>query len=215
MQLPTVLWLLIAVSTSTIAILENLTLPLFQIPMNHTLTAPGSTSIDDWANAARQNIYRQSQEQQTVITVLKYLFEGKQSPQQATTIISQTYNALIRQGNTASVFELWLMICEASQMLGSNQNIDGQIIQLLNQLSSLPDVTDSQGRPIGPGAGFSGVYWRDLPAFRIMFREYAMGEICYCPFSMTEFADTNQISSQGSQKRQMKATGPMLNAKLY
>lgn len=41
----------------------------------------------------------------------------------------------------------------------------------------LPDVTDQSGKAIGPGGGFSGLYWKDLPGLAITFREYAIGEL--------------------------------------
>lgn len=85
---------------------------------------------------------------------------------------------MLRQGFTISpVFELWGMICEATRMLGNNINIDKRLLELLNGISTLPDVKDQSGKAINAGGGFPGVYWKDLPAFAVFFREYAIGTL--------------------------------------
>jgi hypothetical protein len=48
-------------------------------------------------------------------------------------------------------------------------------------IKELPDVTDMYGNAITPRDWSSaGVYWRDLPEFALMFREYAIGNSSVC-----------------------------------
>ena len=72
------------------------------------------------------------------------------------------------------------MICEAITILGNSRTIDEHLILLLNAFSNLSNVTDPSGELIRPGDGSSQVYWQDLPALTIIFREYAMGTSSGC-----------------------------------
>lgn len=67
------------------------------------------------------------------------------------------------------------MICEATRMLGSDLQIDQRLIDMLNAILKLPDVTDSGGVAIGPGYGYDGVYRKDLLGLAMMFTENSIG----------------------------------------
>jgi len=146
--------------------------------MNLSMAATNGMSIEDWATAALQGPYRQSREQQLAIHTLEDVFYGKTGADLAATTIASLFDPLLEHGFTVSpVFELWVSVCEAIRMLGGNQDIDGRLIELLNAIAKLPDVKDQSGRAIGPGGGFSGVHWKDLPGLAIKFREYAIGTL--------------------------------------
>lgn len=138
-------------------------------------------STDDWAQTARQGQYRQSPEQQQAITVLKSVFDGYVKPQSGAGQIGSIYEPLLKEGFADNpVNQLWTMICEAAQILGGDHNIDGHLISFLDALSQLPDVRDTSSNPITGGelANY-GVYWKDLPSFAIILREYAFGKYYY------------------------------------
>lgn len=165
------------------SLFANLSIPILSASRNNSLTSKSSMSIKAWADAARRGPYRQSWAPQHAISVLEYLFDGKEAPNKASTTIASLYDPLLKQGFTVSpVFGFWAIICEAVRMLGGIREIDERLIALLNAMWRLPDVTDHTGRPIGPGGGFSGVYWKDLPGLAITFREYAIGwyPVLYC-----------------------------------
>lgn len=167
--LPMVLRLVTAIPT------HNLVLP--KLPSTtYNLTMGSSDLIKVWADEARRRPIRQKMINQRAIDILEALFEGKDTPERSATKLTATYNPALQEGFKLSpVFELWGMICEATQVLGGDWEIDKNLIELLNALARQPDVTDESGKAIGPGGGYDGVYWKDLPALPIMFREYAIG----------------------------------------
>lgn len=157
---------------------------------NNDITAStNGMSIESWAADARQNPYSKVWQQQRAIDTLEALFQGKRDPDRVATTIASLYDLMLKQGFTLSpVYQLWTMICEATRELGSDREIDIHLIELLNSVSKLPDVTDKTGKAIGPGKGVSGVYWKDLPGLAIMLREYAFGmfSTSYCAVFMDE-----------------------------
>ncbi|KAL8994988.1 MAG: hypothetical protein Q9169_005187 [Polycauliona sp. 2 TL-2023] len=102
------------------------------------------------------------------------MFEGHDTPERIATRIDDIYNPALKAGSKGCVFNLWAMICQATQILGNDMGISMQLVQLINALRRLPDVVDDEGRPIQPAYGWwgMGVYWRDLPVLGISFSEY-------------------------------------------
>ena len=153
------------------------------LPTNSTICCPYcSMSIDAWANAARQSQYRSFEaENQRAIDTLKAVFEGKEDPNRAASTIASIYNPLIQRAQIFAVTELWVIICEATQALGSDREIDTRLISLLNSVAALPDVVDKNGDPINAGRDWNyRVYWKDLPILAIIFREYGIGKWMSC-----------------------------------
>ncbi|KAL8850862.1 MAG: hypothetical protein Q9221_004175 [Calogaya cf. arnoldii] len=135
-----------------------------------------SELIKIWADQARHYPWRTSPLSHRAIDILEAMFEGKDTPERTAAKLAEIYNPALKAGFQLSpVFALWGMMCEAMRILGGDMEIDKNLVQLLNTLARLPDVTDEKGKPIGPGGGYGGVYWKDLPAMPIMFREYAIG----------------------------------------
>ena len=132
-----------------------------------------SMSIEAWADHARSDKAWQSVENQRTINILQTMFEGKIDPDSAGGTIASIYEPLIKRGYRISpVVPLWLMICGVARALGSNRDVVERVVDMLNSISKLPDVTNICGRALGP---ISGMYWRDLPELAIMFREYVIG----------------------------------------
>lgn len=183
---------------------------------NHSLIYTSSMSINTWADTARRNQWRQSPEQQRAIDTLKVVFEGQEDPTRAASAIASIYDPLLKRGFEFSpVNQLWTMICEATQMLGGDREIDERLISLLNAISKLPDVTDKDGHSINGGPyGNYKVYWRELPSLAILFREYAIGP-CPPTTMRAQLAYKKQTSSPEHPKCPTKATGPTLSGRLY
>lgn len=154
-----------------------LIIPTLPVSSNHSVAIPSSRSIKAWADAARKDPHRQGVVSQRTINILANLFEGREVPESAAISIAALYDPLIRQrAPIGPVWGVWTIICEAIRALGGNAEIDLRLIRLLNAMTRLPDVTDGSGRPIGPGGGFAGVYWKDLPGLATIFRQYAISE---------------------------------------
>ncbi|KAL8671695.1 MAG: hypothetical protein Q9168_003817, partial [Polycauliona sp. 1 TL-2023] len=170
-----------------------LLMSLLQMLLNHVTAIPPNdlslptsakakklaTSTSDlikvWAERARRDRWSQNETSQRAIAILEAMFEGKDTPHSSASRLADIYNPALKAGFSHSpVFQLWAKICEAMLILGGDMEIDKQLVQLLNAIARLPDVLDENGRPIGPGGGYSGVYWKNLPAMGIMFREYAI-----------------------------------------
>ena len=155
----------------------NLNIPTLPASSNFSVAIPSSMAIKNWADAERRDPHRQGVVSQRTISILSNLFEGREVPERAAVSMAALYDPLIRQrAPLGPVWGLWGILCDAIRALGSHKEIDLRLIRLLNAMARLPDVTDPRGRPIGPGGGFSGVYWKDLPGLAIIFRQYAISE---------------------------------------
>lgn len=164
-------------SAFVVPVHPSLNLPTLPVLSNNSIASPSSTSIKAWAEAARKGPNRQGIAPQRTILILTNLFEGQEVPERAADKIAGLYDSLIRQrAPFAPVWGVWTIICEAIRALGGHVEIALRLIRLLNAMARLPDVTDKSGRPIDPGGGFSGVYWKDLPGLAPIFREYAIRE---------------------------------------
>lgn len=86
------------------------------------------------------------------------------------------YESLLKQ-DIDEVGTLWGIICEAVQVLGFDVAFGERLTRLIDALARLADVVDNTGKAIKHKYGYSGVYWRDLPAFACAFREYAVGMV--------------------------------------
>ena len=134
-------------------------------------------SVKAWAIAASQDLSCQESEHQPAIHTFQRLLEGKINPETAALEIASLYEPLIKRCiDSWAVDTLWGILCGAVRALGGNQELNERLINLLNSLSQLPNVTDEQGNAITPAWSDAGVYWRDLPELAIMFKDYGMGK---------------------------------------
>lgn len=132
-------------------------------------------SVQAWNDAAGQSHGYRKAEYQHTVGILRSVFEGEIDSDGAATQINALYEPLLKGNhNNSPVNELWVIICEAVRILGANTAVDERLINLLNALTKLPDITDQHGHPITGGNGVDGVYWKDLPNLALMFREYGI-----------------------------------------
>ena len=82
------------------------------------------------------------------------------------------------------------------------------MIDLLNSISQLPDVTDEDGNAITPEWKSAGVYWRDLPELAMMFREYGIGKssICGVAQSLSVRSSTGNLFHEQTSSPKTKTT---------
>ena len=139
-------------------------------------------SIEAWADAARQDKYRQDAEHQRAIDTIQILLQGKIDSDSAAGTITSMYGSLLKCGpkvdlKTSPLTMFWGIFCDSVRALGGNREIAERLIGLINSISKLPDLTDEYGNAITARRwGSAGVYWRDLPDLAWMFREYAIGK---------------------------------------
>ena len=134
-------------------------------------------SVQAWADEARQVEDRHDDEDQRAIDVFQSLLQRDIAPSTAAEKISSIYNPLLKQGTKpTSIIKLWHIFCHAVRVLGGETQHAERLTNLLNSICELPDVTDAQGNAITPEWKGAGVYWRDLPQFAMIFREFAIGK---------------------------------------
>ena len=134
-------------------------------------------SIQVWADAARQDKYRQDPEHQAAIAAIKSVLEGTKTSDDAARTIAGLYNPLLADHPQVSpVATLWVVICEAARLLGGDNELADRLVRLVNSLSKLPDVIDKHGKAVSAPWKSAGSYWKDLPEFAMIFREYGIGK---------------------------------------
>ena len=172
-------------------------------------------SVEAWADAARQS--GRTFEHQRAIDTLQAVLEGNTSPNAAASTISSLYEPVIKaRSNKYAVATLWSILCGAIRALGGNKVLAERLVDLLNSISQLPDVTDEHGNAITPD-WTSAVYWRGLPELTMIFREDAMGKSTICSVAQSTNARslTSNLSHEQifSTKTRWKAT--VVKIKLY
>lgn len=144
--------------------------------------------IQAWADAARQVEDRQDDEHQRAIDTFQGLLQGDISSSTAAEKISSIYNPLLKQEGTkpTSVIKLWHIFSHAVRVLGGETQHAERLTDLLNSIAELPDVADAQGNAITPEWKGARVYWRDLPQFAMIFREFAIGKALYLAYHLIQ-----------------------------
>lgn len=142
-----------------------------------TMSGDACVQTHAWAVAARQLREYRRCEHQLAIDTLEELLAGSCDPDSAASRLAAPYATLLEQ-DVDEVGELWVMMCDAIKALGINIAVAECLTRLTIAISRLPDVTDNDGKAIECKHGFPGVYWRGLPGFAMVFREYAVG---MCP----------------------------------
>lgn len=133
-------------------------------------------AIKAWADIAHQPKYLGESEHRTVDTFQSVL-EGKTSPSAAASTISSLYEPLIKRDPMSwPVGVVWAILCDAARAVGGNIDLTERLVDLLNSIAELPDVTDEHGNAVVPKWKSDGGYWGKLPTFAITFREYGLGK---------------------------------------
>lgn len=129
-------------------------------------------SIQDWADKAREDIWRRNQADQDAIDILAAYLSGHLDTERAAQDITSVYETLIRTVMTDTHGPgLWSILCDAIRGLCGEEEIRLRLVALIEAIAKLPDVVDEHDNPI---KDWGGVYWRDLPRWGMMFREYGI-----------------------------------------
>lgn len=161
-------------------------------------------SITAWADAAHTSNYYQDFEHRTVDTFQSVL-EGKTPSNAAAGTVSSLYGPLIkRDSQSCPVGEVWVIFCHAARAVGGNSDLTERLVDLLNSIAELPDVTDEHGNAIFPEWKSYGGYWGKLPSFAATFRDYGTCKSTTCNFTQgtgARLLTRNQIREQMSRIR--------------
>lgn len=134
-------------------------------------------SVESWANAVRQVKWRQKFEHQCAIDTIQELLNGDISPNTAAGAISSLYEPLIKKNfNPSPVATLWGVFCDAARNLGGSKELPERLLDLLDSISQLPDVTDMHGNAITPPMEKCGSILERPAGVCDLFREYAIGK---------------------------------------
>ena len=123
-----------------------------------------------WADQTARAWYHQEATQQRAIPELQALLDGSQSAIEVAQAIATIYDPqILGHQFTKSVPRFWGLYCGAVREFGGIPEQAERLCDLLESISGLPDVAWT--------VSGKEVYWRDLPDFAIMFREYGFFEI--------------------------------------
>jgi hypothetical protein len=107
---------------------------------------------------------------QAIDAIENFLTDG-QSTLEAARCIANIYESRLKSRQRYDAGILWAEICEAARLIDGSA--PAQLAGLVIALRDQPDVVSSSGQVVKYG---DWVYWRDVPKFGQMFREYGFGE---------------------------------------
>ena len=146
-------------------------------------------SINAWADAAHKCEYYQDSKHRTV-DAFQSVLEGKTPPSAAAGTISSLYEPLIkRDPKSWPVEQVWDIVCSAARAVEGNSDLAERLVDLLNLIAELPDITDECGNAMIPEWKSDGGYWGKLPCFALSFREYAIGKFTTGNFTQVQVRD--------------------------
>jgi hypothetical protein len=103
-----------------------------------------------------------------MIDASQSLLEGNSTPEAATRSIAAICESLIKLDpsnlHNGAVFDI---LCDAVRALGGSTEVKERLIDLLNSMRELPEVTDEHGNVLKHEWG--GRYWTDLPTLALTF----------------------------------------------
>jgi hypothetical protein len=138
--------------------------------------------IQDWMKERRERTT--VSDHVSAIDALTMTINGSESPSAAAAMVTKSYGRYVEQpaknndGN--SVYPFWVTLCDAARAFGSAQ---GRLIDLLHEMSTQPDISDTNGSP--PTDPNGSMYWRDLPRL-----PFALCDELLCSFSPPSHACT-------------------------
>lgn len=131
-------------------------------------------SVQIWADSAYKSKNRHEGDE-VVIALFITVLEDKSTSEATALEISALYEPKIRAGvSDTHIPAPWGIYCDAARALGSDPVLATRLADLLIAIQDLPTVTDEYGNPIRT---WDGYYWKDLPAFGMIFREYGVGKL--------------------------------------
>ena len=123
-----------------------------------------------WAELASLAKDNQDAPQQSAISELRALLDAEKSAEEVAQAIAAIYEPHIEEGGLIMgyICNYWGIFCEATREFGGTPQQADRLADLLGCMARLPDTKRNiEGQ----------VYWRDLPDFGIVFREYGIFEI--------------------------------------
>lgn len=147
--------------------------------------------ISAWAASAREELARypanidDTNEDLQAIDVIENFLTGGQSTLRTAHRIAGIYEPRLRTSHRDDIAVLWGNICQAARSVDSTASV--RLAQLVFSLRDQPDVISPAGHVVKNG---HLVYWRDLPGWVRMFREYGYGKLNvlgYCLLSSTSW----------------------------
>ncbi|KAG9693587.1 hypothetical protein KCU95_g6872, partial [Aureobasidium melanogenum] len=129
--------------------------------------------ISDWASSAREKMKEYPLNDQNMIEdlqaidVIEHFLNGGQSTLRAAHRIAGIYEPRLKTSHRSDITVLWVNICQAARSIDSSAS--ARLAQLVNSLRDRPDIIS----PAGDVVKYENlVYWRDLPRWGQIFREY-------------------------------------------
>lgn len=135
------------------------------------------TAAPVWATSAREQRKNYSRnlndmnEDIDAIDAIELFLIGGLSTSKAARCIAAIYEPCLRTKQRNDIASLWAIICQAAKSIDGSA--PAQLAELVIALRNQPDIISSYGKAVQFGYW---VYWRDLPRFGQMFREYGFGE---------------------------------------
>lgn len=136
------------------------------------------SQVSSWATSAREGLMRcpanidNTNEDLQAIDVIENFLTGGRSVLRAAHRIATIYEPRLRTGHRNDITVLWRNICQAARSVDSSASV--RLAQLVLSLCDQPDVISPAGHVVKNG---HLVYWRDLPGWGQMFREYGYGKL--------------------------------------
>jgi len=135
------------------------------------------TSISTWATSAREEQRKYPRDIDDVnediqaIDAIEHFLTAGQSTLRAARRITNIYEPHLKTNNRNDIAILWAIICQAARSIDgmAAEKLAGLVVAIREQ----PDVISCYGYVVKCG-GWS--YWRELPKFGQMFREYGYGK---------------------------------------
>ena len=124
---------------------------------------------EQWATAARDNVYWEGLGEQQAITTYQDLLNHRIVPIQAAQIISSLYISRIEEGDVNSWYP-WSILLDAIKSIDTDIKSLQSAAQMVRCISRLPDPLDLAGESVESEMN-AQIFWRDVPGFAYAFRQ--------------------------------------------
>ncbi|KAI5204342.1 hypothetical protein AUEXF2481DRAFT_27210 [Aureobasidium subglaciale EXF-2481] len=131
------------------------------------------SSVSKWSASAREetrkntsNSENKNEDLRTIDVIETYLDGGRSAYRSAHTIAT-IYEPRLKSGQRDDVANLWLIINEAARSISGPS--PARLANLIISITRQPDVLSHSGHGV---RRMNGTFWRDLPDWGQMFREY-------------------------------------------
>ena len=138
------------------------------------MSCSSQMTIASWTESCRSAKFRQSATDQTTIGLYQDFLNEDITAEECARRVAAIYEPLITgDPKSLPLAHLWEVLCDAVRKLGEVSGVKERLVDLVTAISQLPEVIDKNGQAIVHD--WDGSYWRVLPDFPQMFREYGVG----------------------------------------